>query len=78
MALSITAITRVQPPPCQHFRVTIDEDGVTRTVWLHQEDVTQMFRNAEHGPKGTLVLAWLRHKLAQGATLPSLVGQVIV
>ena len=77
MALSIMAITRVRPAPCQHFLVTMDEDGVSRTVLLHREDMARLFQDAEHGPKATLVLAWLRYKLAQGATLPSLIGQVI-
>ena len=78
MSLSITAITRVQPAPCQHFLVTIDEDGVSRTMALHRNAMVQLFDDAEYGPKGTLVLTWLGYKLKQGATLPSLVGQVIV
>ena len=77
MALSITAITRAQAVPCRHFRVTIDEDGVSRTVLLSRDDMGQLFQSGGYGPKATLVLAWLQYKLAQGATLPSLIGQVI-
>lgn len=77
MALTITAITRAAPAPCQHFFVAIDEDGASRTVTLDRAAMDGLFQNAEHGPKGTLVLAWLRYKLSQGATLQSLINRVI-
>ena len=77
MALSIMAITRVRPAPCQHFGGYGKIGKNHRTVLLHREDMARLFQDAEHGPKATLVLAWLRYKLAQGATLPSLIGQVI-
>ena len=78
MSLSITSIQRIGPVPCQHFLVTINEDGESRTVFISRDDISSLLQNSEHGFKVTLVLAWLRYKVAQGATPQSLVGEVIV
>ena len=37
--------------------------------------MAQVFAQFEHGSKAALVLAWLRYRLEQGATLQNLVNQ---
>lgn len=77
MALSIMRIQRVSPPPCQHFVVTLDEDGSVRRLSLHRDDMDILLNSFEHGPKAALILAWLQRRLSQGTPLESLIGQVI-
>jgi len=77
MSLSITNAVRVNPAPCQHYRVTIDEDGVARTVNISLDELRAAFESFEYGPKAALVLAWARYRLSQGATLASLLNEVI-
>lgn len=77
MSLRITNAVRINPAPCQHYRVTIDEDGVSRSVNISLDDLRQAFDGFEYGPKAVLVIAWARYRLSQGATLASLLGQVI-
>ena len=78
MSLSITNAVRINPAPCQHFRLTIDEDGVTRTMNISLDDLRRAFDSFDYGPTAALVLAWARYRLSQGATLASLLNQVIV
>ena len=77
MSLRITNAVRINPAPCQHYRVTIDEDGVTRTVNISLDELRQAFDSFDYGPTAALVLAWARYRLSQGATLASLLNQVI-
>jgi len=78
MSLRITNAVRINPAPCQHYRVTIDEDGVARTVNISLDELRRAFDSFEYGPKGALVLAWARYRLSQGATVASLLNEVIV
>ena len=77
MSLRITNVVRINPAPCQHFRITIDEDGVTRTVNMSLDELQRAFESFDYGPTAALVLAWARYRLSQGATLASLLNQVI-
>lgn len=77
MSLRITNAVRINPAPCQHYRVTIDEDGVERTANISLDELKQAFDDFEYGPKAALVIAWARYRLSQGATLASLLNQVI-
>jgi len=78
MSLSITNAVRINPAPCQHYRLRIDQDGVARTVNVALDDLKRAFDDFEYGPTAALVLAWARYRLSQGATLASLLNQVIV
>ena len=78
MTLSITNAVRINPAPCQHFRLTIDEDGVARAVNISLDELRQAFDSFDYGPTAALVLAWARYRLSQGATLASLLNQVSV
>lgn len=79
MAVKIVAIRRLNPAPCQHFELTVNVDGTTRTVVIHREDVLRQLNDFEPGGYlGALVLAWLRYKLERGAKLEELVGQGVV
>jgi hypothetical protein len=51
---------------------------VTRTVNVALDDLKRAFDDFEYGPTAALVLAWARYRLSQGATLASLLNQVIV
>jgi len=77
MSLSITNAVRINPAPCQHFRLTIDEDGVARTVNISLDELKWAFENFDYGPTAALVLAWARYRLSRGATLATLLNQVI-
>lgn len=77
MSLRITNAVRINPAPCQHYRVTIDQDGVTRTINIALDDLRAAFDDFEYGPTTALILAWARYRLSQGATLASLLNQVI-
>jgi len=77
MALKITSIERGLPAPCQHYRVTIDDAGVTRSATVTLNDLRDRNEWAEHGPVAALVLLWARYKLEKGATVASLVNVVI-
>lgn len=77
MALTIAAIQRANPAPCDHYRWTLDLDGVSRTFSVAREDVRDG-RIADLPWQAQLVLLWARYKILGGAALPSLVGQTVV
>jgi hypothetical protein len=77
MSLRIRNAVRINPAPCQHYRLTIEEDGVSRTVEISFDELRQAFEDFAYGPKAALVLAWARYRLSQGATLASLLDQEI-
>jgi hypothetical protein len=47
-------------------------------VNISLDELRQAFESFDYGPKAALVLAWARYRLSQGATLASLLNQVIV
>jgi hypothetical protein len=80
MALTITALQRRSPAPCQHFVLTIDDDGVSRAVEITAELIDQVEAGniADLPFRLVLVLLWMRWKRQHGATIASLVGQTVV
>lgn len=77
MALKLIAAQRVNPAPCRHFRLTVEEDGVERSFELNADDLRSTFEDFPGRHKGALILGWIRYRLEQGATLASLIDQVI-
>lgn len=78
MSIKITDIQRLNPAPCTHWLVTVDEDGVSRTFRISTQDFQSAFEDFPGKHKGALVLGWVRYRLEQGATLQDLLNVVIV
>ena len=77
MSLKITSITRVNPAPCQHFRITVDDNGTARSK---EFDLTQLpdlldqFDEFPGGVRGALVLAWAIDRRKRGASVAQLIN----
>lgn len=78
MAIKITNIERINTAPCKHFRITVDEDGVSRTFQMSRGQMEESFETFPGKHKGALVLGWVRYRLEQGATLQDLLNVEIV
>lgn len=79
MAITITAITRVNAPPCQHWNITVNDNGVTRSAERHVPQVRAMFEAFPGGFKEALVLAYILYRLdISGETLAQIVNDVVV
>lgn len=77
MSLKITSITRVNPSPCMHFDITVDDNGVIRNKILSLDEFNKLldtFTGFPGGARGALAMAWAVDRRARGATLAQLVN----
>lgn len=79
MAISITNIERVNPNPCNHFRVTVNEDGTTRSTIISRDDLLAALDQFDGGYKRAILYGWIAYQVRQNnATINSLIGQTVV
>ena len=77
MSLKITSVVRVSPAPCNHFLVTVNDDGNVRSKVFSVEQMTELFTQFDEfpgGARGALVLAWIKDRRDRGASLAQLVN----
>ena len=69
--LTITAIQRVNPAPCDHWNITIQNDVIPETVVVRGLTMTELRNNERYDDVRwwvLLALLWLRARLAGGFT----------
>lgn len=74
MAIKIVSAVRLNPAPCKHYVVTIEDDGVRREF---RTSLPELREALEETTKKDLVLGWIKYKVEKGATLSSLINVVI-
>ena len=79
MAITITGVTRVNPPPCQHWTITVNDNGVSRSAVRNVADVRQMFEAFPGDFKEALVLAYILYRIDITGESPSqLINDVVI
>jgi len=71
MSLQITSITRQSTAPCNHFLITVNDNGTTRSKAFSLSELDTIFDRFESfpgGARGALLLAWAIDRRARGAT----------
>lgn len=79
--LTITAITRQRPAPCDHWSVEIVNDVLPQTVTLRgvsRQDLLELLQSREQPWWVLLALLWLRARLAGGFTFAQCLNVEIV
>lgn len=71
MSLKITSITRVNPAPCVHFEITVNDNGTIRSKIFDINQIDTLldeFGDFPGGARGALLIAWAIDRRKRGAT----------
>lgn len=76
MPISIVNIQR--PNNCGHANVTINVDGVERTVHVHVDEVQEKLEALQMDYRLVLALAAIKYRRSRGDSWASIIGSVVV
>jgi hypothetical protein len=62
LAITVTSIVRVNGPSCNHYTITVDDEGVPRTITISEAEIIAWSGDNPAEIKKNLVASWLRYR----------------